>query len=67
MGAQERTLSRAELVELLDLHARERFGISAKEMVRRYLENSFDDPGAVSDLMILARLLPEDDELFQAG
>ena len=67
MGAQERTLSRVELVALIDRQARERFGVSARELIRLYRENLLEDPGAASDLMILAHLLPETDELFQAA
>ncbi len=67
MGAQERTLNRVELVALIDRQALKRFGLSAKELIRRYRENLLEDPGAASDLLILARLLPETDELFQAA
>jgi hypothetical protein len=50
----------------LEEGARSRAGLSAKEMVKRYLAGRLDDPGRVADLLALARLLPEDDPLFVA-
>ena len=41
-----------------------RLGMSAAELFRRYREGLLAEPGAVADLLILADLLPEDDEIF---
>ncbi len=58
------TLTRNEIVEELEGECQRRLQISAAELFRLYREGRLSDPGAVADLLILADLLPEDDELF---
>ena len=64
MGTPVLELSRDEIVARIEDGARSRIGLSAGEMVRRYLAAQLDDPGQVADLLALARLLPENDPLF---
>ena len=63
MGTPVLELSRDEIVARIEDGARSRTGLSAGEMVRRYLAAQLDDPGQVADLLALARLLPENDPL----
>jgi len=58
------TLTRREIVEELERECQRRLAISAAELFRRYREGLLAEPGAVADLLILADLLPEDDEIF---
>jgi hypothetical protein len=58
------TLTRSEIVEELERECQRRLQISAAELFRLYREGHLSEPGAVADLLILADLLPEDDELF---
>ena len=58
------SLTRDQILEIIEREARKRLGLSARELFRRYARYTLDDPGAVSDLVILSRLLPKDDELF---
>ena len=60
------TLTRSEIVEELERECQRRLQISAAELFRLYREGRLPEPGAVADLLILADLLPEDDELFAA-
>jgi hypothetical protein len=57
-------LTREEIVYRLDCEARERLGISARDMIDRYRAGSLEDPSAVRDLLILASLLPDGDPLL---
>ncbi len=67
MGTPVLALSRDEILARLEDGARSRTGLSAREMVQRYLAGQLDDPGRVADLLALARLLPENDPLFVAA
>lgn len=58
------TLTREQIIALLEREAQKRLGISARELFRRYSKRLLEDPGEVSDLIVVADLLPEDDELF---
>jgi hypothetical protein len=60
------TLTREQIMAILEREARKRLGLSARELFRRYAKGLLDDPGEVSDLVVIADLLPEDDELFAA-
>ncbi len=64
MGTPVLELSREEILARIEEGARSRIGLSARDMVQRYLAGRLDDPGQVADLLALARLLPEDDPLF---
>jgi hypothetical protein len=57
-------LSREEIVERLEESAR-RYGMSAGQLVRKYLDGTLEDPGAVADVLALASLLDDEDELFE--
>ena len=45
--------------ELVDSESRRRLGIGGDEMRRRYEHGDLDDPGRVSDLIVLLDLLGE--------
>ena len=64
MGTPVLVLNRDEILARLEDGARGRAGLSAREMVQRYLAGQLDDPGRIADLLALARLLPENDPLF---
>jgi hypothetical protein len=57
-------LTRDELVKLLDEEARQRGGMSARDMLRAYRSGQLDQTGEVADLLILGNLLPETDPLL---
>jgi hypothetical protein len=61
------TLSREQIIAILEREAKKRLGLSARELFRRYARGELKDPGRVSDLVILSHLLPENDELFAAA
>jgi hypothetical protein len=58
------TLTREQIIAIIEREAQKRLGLSARELFRRYSKGMLEDPGAVSDLIVVADLLPEDDELF---
>jgi len=58
------TLTREQIIAIIEREAQKRLGLSARELFRRYSEGLLEDPGEVSDLIVVADLLPEDDELF---
>lgn len=58
------TLTREQILEILERESQKRLGLSARELFRRYARGLLEDPGEVSDLVVIADLLPEDDELF---
>jgi hypothetical protein len=58
------TLTREQIIAIIEREAQERLGLSARELFRRYSKGLLEDPGGVSDLIVVADLLPEDDELF---
>ena len=47
------SLTRDQILEIIEREARKRLGLSARELFRRYARYTLDDPGAVSDLVIL--------------
>jgi|RifCSP16_1_1023843.scaffolds.fasta_scaffold292731_1 hypothetical protein len=61
------TLTREQIIAIIEREAQKRLGLSARDLFRRYARGELDDPGRVSDLVILSHLLPEDDELFAAA
>lgn len=69
VGARDEilSLSREQIIAILEREAQKRLGLSARELLRRYARGKLEDPGRVSDLVILSHLLPEDDELFAAA
>lgn len=60
-------LTREELIARLDREARQRRGLSARELLRAYRAAQLDQPGEVADLLALAGLLPDDDPLLVAS
>jgi len=61
------TLTREQIIAIIERESQKRLGLSARDLFRRYASGELDDPGRVSDLVILSHLLPEDDELFAAA
>jgi hypothetical protein len=59
--------TREEIVERLERGARERLGISAAEMIRRYRAGTLEDACAVIDLLTLVDILAPDDPLLVAA
>jgi hypothetical protein len=57
-------LTRDQIAEILESEARRRLSMSATEMVRHYRSGELPDVGGISDLLMLASLLSDDDELF---
>ncbi len=66
-GDEILTLTREQIIAILEREAMKRLRLSARELIRRYARGELEDPGRVSDLVILSHLLPEDDELFAAA
>jgi hypothetical protein len=60
-------LSRGEIVALIDRESLRRLGLSGAELLRQYRLGTLDDAGRVADLLMLADLLPQDDEVFAAA
>jgi len=57
-------LSREQIVKILESGAQKRLQISAREMIDAYREGRLEDAGSVLDLLMLASLLPDEDEFF---
>lgn len=57
-------LSRGEIVASLEKGARERTGLSARVMLRRYRTGRLSDPSRITDLVALANLLRKNDPLL---
>ena len=57
-------LTRAEILARMDRIAQHRLGLSAEAALRLYHAGRLDDPGRVTDLLVLSRLLPDDDPLL---
>lgn len=57
-------LSRDEIVASLEEGARDRTGLSARVMLRRYREGKLPDTCRVTDLIALSNLLRENDPLL---
>ena len=66
MPAEVQELTRKEIIDLIDEHARTRRGISGEELLRSWRAGTLEAPGEVADLLALAELLPEDDPLLAA-
>jgi hypothetical protein len=64
VNADSIELTRDEIVDRLEEGAR-RHGMGAAEMLRAYDAGELEDPSAVADLLALASLLTDEDELFE--
>jgi len=64
VGNEPLDLSQSQIHALLEQAARERFGLTAFDLMKKYRQGELDDPGAVADLLPLACLLAKDDPLF---
>jgi len=62
--AEPLKLTREQIVDKLETGARRRLKMSAREMIDAYREGRLEDAGAVLDLLMLANLLEDDDDLF---
>jgi hypothetical protein len=58
------SLTREQIVRPLEAAARERTGLSARVMLRRYRDGQLTDPHRVADLVALARLLSKNDPIL---
>jgi hypothetical protein len=67
MGTPVLELTRNEIVTQISEGARLRLGMTAEAMLRAYAAGQLEDPGRVADLLALARLLPDDDDLLIAS
>jgi hypothetical protein len=57
-------LSRAQIVDSLEKGARDRTGMSARIMLRRYRQGKLTDPNGVTDLIALSNLLRKNDPIL---
>lgn len=57
-------LSRRQIVDILEIKARKRLGISARKLFQKYRAGKLDDIGEVADLIILSSGLSKNDPLF---
>jgi len=57
-------MSRHQIVESLEKGARQRTGLSARVMLRRYRHGRLADPSRVTDLIALANLLRKNDPIL---
>jgi hypothetical protein len=60
---EDRTLSREEIVRLVDEGAWSRRGMSGRGLVEMFRVGSLQDPDEVMDLLRLAHLLPPEDPM----
>ena len=58
------TLTREQIIESLEEGSRSRTGLSARVMLRRYREERLPDPGRVTDLIALSKLLRKNDPIL---
>lgn len=57
-------LSRKQIIDMLEVGAKRRLGIGAKQMFKVYRKGKLEDIGEVHDLIGLSLLLPDDDPIF---
>jgi hypothetical protein len=57
-------LTRDEIVDMIDEHARKRRGYSARHLLRAYRTGRLDQPGEFGDLLCVAGLLDDDDPIW---
>jgi len=57
-------LSRVQIVDFLEKGARDRTGMSARIMLRRYRQGKLTDPNGVIDLIALSNLLRKNDPIL---
>lgn len=57
-------MSRHQIVESLEKGARQRTGLSARVMLRRYRHGRLADPSRVTDLIALSNLLRKNDPIL---
>ena len=62
----EGKLTRAEIVDAIELVAKRRRGLSARNLVSAFKKGKIEDPGEVADLLELPGLLREAAPLFVA-
>lgn len=58
-------LARDEIIRLINEGSTERRGMSANDLLNLYRKGKLDEPGEVADLLALADLLPDDDNIFE--
>jgi hypothetical protein len=63
-GAPVVELGRDEIARELEDGARERLGMSARDLVSAYKRGTLEDPSDVADLLVLSDLLHDDDPLL---
>ena len=57
-------LTRDEIIRRLEVGARRRRGMSARDLVRTFRSGKLEEPCEVADLLALADLLRDDDPLL---
>ncbi|GAA1921253.1 hypothetical protein GCM10009716_32290 [Streptomyces sodiiphilus] len=57
-------IAREEIVDRLTWAAKSRCGMTVEEVLRQHRSGKLDDPGALTDVLILLHLLPSDDPLL---
>jgi len=57
-------LTRGDIVASLEKGARQRTGLSARVMLRRYRDGRLSDPSRVTDLIALSNLLRKNDPIL---
>ena len=57
-------LTQDEIVKRIESEARNRLGMSARDMVRMFLNGRLEDPGDIIDLIGLASMLDTDHPLY---
>lgn len=57
-------LSRTQIVDALEKGARDRIGLTARTMLRRYREGRLADPSRITDLIALSNLLRKNDPIL---
>ena len=67
MGLPVQEFTRNEVVTALEEGALERLGVPAVAMLGQYFSGQLENPGAVGDLLAMALLLRDDDELIVAA
>jgi hypothetical protein len=58
-------LTREQIIARVERGAQRRLGVSAQEMLSAYRRGEVPDPGLIADLLMLIRLLPDNDPLLR--
>lgn len=56
-------LTRDEIARIMEDESRDRYGISAEKLIKKYLDGDVDECGGAADILSLASLLDAGDPL----